>query len=297
MRHIGNIADKDQAERFVHFLAAQDIEAALRPAQDTGYAVWVLEEDRVATARQHLAAFLARPDDQRFAVARVHQRRRPPATRWRFINIRTDLWHGRCLSTGGVTGFFIAASVVVTLLANLPAFAPLTAKLYFSEYLGTSFPEIRAGQVWRLVTPIFLHAGVLHLVFNMLWLYQLGGQIEAQESSGYFAVMVLVLAVICNTGQYVVSGPLFIGMSGVVYGLLGYIWMMTRFQIGTLYLLSQQTVLLMLIWLGLCLFHIIPHVANTEHIVGLLVGVAWGVVRSGGWSQMRRRRRFRKRLA
>ena len=109
----------------------------------------------------------------------------------------------------------------MTLLANLPAFAPLTAKLYFSEYLGTSFPEIRAGQVWRLVTPIFLHAGVLHLVFNMLWLYQLGGQIEAQESSGYFAVMVLVLAVICNTGQYVVSGPLFIGMSGVVYGLLG----------------------------------------------------------------------------
>ncbi len=109
--------------------------------------------------------------------------------------------------------------------------------------------------------------------------------------------MVLVLAVICNTGQYVVSGPLFIGMSGVVYGLLGYIWMMTRFQIGTLYLLSQQTVLLMLIWLGLCLFYIIPHVANTEHIVGLLVGVAWGFVRSGGWSQMRRRRRFRKRLA
>ena len=78
MRHIGNIADKKQAERFVHFLVAQDIEAALRPAQDTGYAVWVLEEDRVATARQHLAAFLAKPDNQRFAVARVHQRRRPP---------------------------------------------------------------------------------------------------------------------------------------------------------------------------------------------------------------------------
>jgi len=296
MRHIGNIAEKKQAERFVHFLAAQHIEAVLRPAQDTGYAVWVLEEDRVAAARQHLAAFLARPDDQRFDAARVHQRRRTPAARWRFINIRTDLLHGRRLSTGSVTGLCIAVSVVVTLLANLPAFAPLTAKLYFSEYFGTSFPEIRAGQVWRLVTPIFLHAGVLHLVFNMLWLYQLGIQIEAQESSRYFAVMVLVLAVICNTGQYVVSGPLFVGMSGVVYGLLGYIWMMTRFQIGTLYLLSQQTVLLMLIWLGLCLVHIIPHVANTEHIVGLLVGVAWGFVRSGGWSQMRRRRRFRKRL-
>jgi GlpG protein len=94
-----------------------------------------------------------------------------------------------------------------------------------------------------------------------------------------------------------VSGPLFVGMSGVVYGLLGYIWMMTRFQIGTLYVLSQQTVLFMLVWLGLCLLHIIPNVANTEHVVGLVVGVVWGFWRSGGWSQMRRRRRFRKQLS
>jgi GlpG protein len=297
MRQIGNITEKEQAERFVHFLAAQHIDAALRAVQDTGYAVWVIEEDRVDTARQHLEAFLASPDDRRFAVARAHTLLRTPTERSRVIDVRTDIFRGRYMSTGPVTVFFIIVSVVVTLLSSMPALTPLTAKLYFSAYFGTSFPEIRAGQVWRLVTPIFLHAGVLHLVFNMLWLYQLGGQIEAQESSGYCAVMVLVLAVICNTGQYVVSGPLFVGMSGVVYGLLGYIWMMTRFQIGTLYLLSQQTVMFMLIWLGLCLVHIIPHVANTEHILGLLVGVVWGFLRSGGWSQMRRRRRFRQQLS
>jgi membrane associated rhomboid family serine protease len=72
---------------------------------------------------------------------------------------------------------------------------------------------------------------------------------------------------------------------------------MTCFQIGTPYVLSQQTVLFMLVWLGLCLFHIIPNVANTEHVVGLLVGVVWGFGRSGGWGQMRRRRRFRKQFS
>src|SRR3989441_11798364 len=91
------------------------------------------------------------------------------------------------------------------------------------------------------------------------------------------------------SGTYIVSGPLFVGMSGVVYGLLGYIWMMTRFQVGTRYMLSEQTVMFMLLWLGLCLVGIIPHVANTEHVVGMLLGVAWGFVRSGGGSQMRRR--------
>jgi GlpG protein len=297
MRHIGNIAEKKQAERFVHFLAAQHIEAELRAVQDTGYAVWVLEEDRVAAARQHLEAFLARPEDQWFAVAKAHQRRRTPSERSRLINGCTDILRGWHMPTAPVTIFCIVVAIAATLLAHIPALAPLAYKLYFSEYFGTSFPEIRAGQVWRLVTPIFLHAGVLHLVFNMLWLYQLGAQIEAQESSRYCAVMVLVLAIICNTGQYVVSGPLFVGMSGVVYGLLGYIWMMTRFQIGTWYVLSQQTVMFMLVWLGLCLVHLIPNVANTEHVVGVLVGVVWGFWRSGGWGQMRRRRQFRKQLS
>jgi len=305
MRHIGTIAEQKQAERFVHFLASQHIEAELRPLQETGYAVWVFDEERVTTARQQLETFLAMPDDARFDVAKVHKphvarrflRRSPPAERSRYIDVRTEIFHRRGLSRTPVTWFCIGISVAVTLLAHVPALTPVISKLYFSAYFGTAFPEIRAGQVWRLVTPIFLHGGLLHLLFNMLWLHQLGGQIEAQESSRYVAIMVLVFASICNTGQYLVSGPLFVGMSGVVYGLLGYIWMMTRFQVATRYMLSQQTVMVMLLWLGLCLVGIIPHVANTEHVVGMLLGVAWGFMRSGGWGQMRRRRRFHKQLS
>jgi len=305
MRHIGTIAEKQQAERFVHFLASQQIEATLRPLQETGYAVWVLDEERVASARQQLETFLALPDDPRFDVPKGHQSRvarrflqhRPPADRAQSIEVRTEIFRRRGLSLVPVTCVFIGISVAVTLLAHVPELAPVISKLYFSAYFGKAFPEIRAGQIWRLVTPIFLHGGLLHLLFNMLWLHQLGGQIEAQESSRSVAIMVLVFASVCNTAQYLVSGPLFVGMSGVVYGLLGYIWMMTRFQVGTRYMLAQQTVMIMLVWLGLCLVGIIPHVANTEHVVGVLLGVAWGFVRSGGWSQMRRRRRFHKPLA
>jgi rhomboid protease GlpG len=305
MRHIGTIAEQKQAERFVLFLASQQIEAELRPLQETGYAVWVFDEERVATARQQLETFLTMPDDPQFDVPEGHQPRvarrflqhRPPAERSRYIDVRTEIFQRRRLSPVPVTCLFIGVSVAVTLLAHVPALAPVISKLYFSTYLGTAFPEIRAGEVWRLVTPIFLHGGLLHLLFNMLWLYQLGSQIETQESSRSITVMVLVFASICNTAQYLVSGPLFVGMSGVVYGLLGYIWMMTRFQVGTRYMLSEQTVMFMLLWLGVCLVGIIPHVANTEHVVGLLLGVAWGFVRSSGWGQMRRRRRWHKQLS
>jgi len=305
MRHIGTIAEKKQAERFVHFLASQQIEATLRPLQETGYAVWVFDEERVATARQQLETFLATPDDPRFdgtagpqpPVARRFFQHRTPADRTQYIDVRTEIFRRRSLSAVPVTCLFIGISVAVTLLAYVPALAPVLSKLYFSAYFGKAFPEIRAGQVWRLVTPIFLHGGLLHLLFNMLWLYQLGGQIETHESSRSVAIMMLIFASLCNTAQYLVSGPLFVGMSGVVYGLLGYIWMMTRFQVGTRYMLSEQTVTLMLLWLGLCLVGFIPHVANTEHVVGLLLGVVWGFVRSGGWSQMRRRRRWHKQLS
>src|SRR5215470_9109674 len=115
MRHIGTIAEKKQAERFVLFLASQQTEAELRPLQETGYAIWVYDEERVATARQQLETFLTMPDDPQFDVAKVYKppvaRRflqdRPPADRSRYIDVRTEIFRRRRLSPVPVTYFFI----------------------------------------------------------------------------------------------------------------------------------------------------------------------------------------------
>src|SRR5690606_16541906 len=105
--------------------------------------------------------------------------------------------------------------IALTLLASAPGFETFTRLLYYSLYMGRDFPEIASGQLWRLVTPIFLHGGILHLVFNMLWLYQLGSAIEHYEGSRLLLLMVMILGALCNTAQYLVSGPAFVGMSGV----------------------------------------------------------------------------------
>src|SRR5262249_111470 len=143
MRHIGTIAEQKQAERFVLFLASQQIEATLRPLQETGYAVWVFDEERVATARQQLQTFLTMPDDPWFDVPKGHQvaRRflqyRPSADRSQYIDVRTEIFQRRRLSPVPVTWLFIGVSVAVTLLAHVPALAPVISKLYFSVYFGT----------------------------------------------------------------------------------------------------------------------------------------------------------------
>src|SRR5205085_2056774 len=68
---------------------------------------------------------------------------------------------------------------------------------------STGLDAIRRGEVWRLVTPILLHFGIAHLVFNMIWLYQLGGLVELRKGHLAMAAIVLASAVVSNLGEYV----------------------------------------------------------------------------------------------
>jgi len=77
----------------------------------------------------------------------------------------------------------------------------------------------------RTLTPALLHFGAIHLVFNLLWLWYFGSMIEVLQSSWRYALLVIFLAFVSNTAQYFSAySANFGGMSGVVYGLLGYIW-------------------------------------------------------------------------
>jgi GlpG protein len=144
-----------------------------------------------------------------------------------------------------------------------------------------SLPEIRHGEIWRLFTPILIHFSILHILFNMLWLRDLGSMIEARQSSVLLALLVLVIAAGSNLAQvYIGKAPNFGGMSGVVYGLLGYVWIRGRFDPGSGLFVHQTTVTMMLIWLVACFSGILGPIANTAHVVGLLMGSIWGYLAS-----------------
>ncbi len=183
-------------------------------------------------------------------------------------------------SSRGQPAFLTLGLIVVSVLASLPSL--LGNDLVLMPFLiatpGTpGFTEILSGQAWRLLTPIFLHFGILHIVFNMMWLWDLGRVIEWTRGAGFLAFFVAVTGIAANVAQYLVTGnPVFGGMSGVVYALLGFFWMQGRHNPSFGLSLQQSTVIMMLGWYVLCWTGLVGPIANWAHTAGLVIGVAWG---------------------
>lgn len=288
MRKVGEFTERAQAERFHAFLASEKVAADLRDAGADGTAIWVHDEDLLQVAEAYLTAFRAHPEDPRFnarPVAPKADTKRAPRARFPAADAPLYTFGGYIF--GNLTLALVIISVASTVLVD---------KLQIRSFFYYFMPLILEGQVWRLVTPIFLHGGWMHLLFNMMWLLQLGGMVEVLEGKGKLLGLTLVLAILANSSQYFISGPNFLGMSGVVYGYLGYIWMMSRYAAGTQYVMPQQTVYFMIVWMVVCLIGIIPNVANAEHVTGFVVGTAWGYLGSGHMGAARRRQRFKDKL-
>lgn len=147
---------------------------------------------------------------------------------------------------------------------------------------NTAAGAIENGQYWRLITPIFLHFGHFHLIFNALLFWVLGQKIEYLIGSLNIAVSIILIAVVSNLGQYLWGGPsLFGGMSGVVYGLLGYVWIRHKLLPNPLLDIPKGLIVFMLFWLFLGMSGIINvfmagGIANAAHAVGLIAGMILG---------------------
>ncbi len=144
---------------------------------------------------------------------------------------------------------------------------------------------IQHGQIWRLLTPIFLHfpaMGIIfaHLAFNMIWLYQFGSAIERVESSRFLLVLVVVAGILSNIAQSLLSMGIFGGMSGVVYALLAYLfvrgWLSPYYPARVANNIAYFLIGFMLL-AGVGVFG--SHIANAAHFSGFAVGAVAAVLR------------------
>ncbi|MBF7729283.1 rhomboid family intramembrane serine protease [Pseudomonas sp. N040] len=153
--------------------------------------------------------------------------------------------------------------------------------------------SLAQGQWWRLVSPVLLHFGLLHLAMNSLWWWELGRRIELRQGGLALFGLLLFYGLVSDLAQFLWSGPgLFGGLSGVLYGLLGHCWIYQKLAPNAAYRLPPGVVGMMLLWLLICMTGIfelvqLAAIANAAHLGGLLAGCLTGLL-GGALARWRR---------
>ncbi len=80
---------------------------------------------------------------------------------------------------------------------------------------------IEQGQVWRLITPVFLHASITHILLNMYALFILGRVLESVYGHGRFLMLYFIAAFTGNVASFILSANASLGASTAIFGLIG----------------------------------------------------------------------------
>lgn len=193
------------------------------------------------------------------------------------------------LNTSSSYTYIIAAAILITIFTNFGLSSQLESflfikKNYVSSALSLENTFLIHHEWWRLITPTFLHFSVTHLVFNCLWIYILGSRIESLDGMPTFLLVFMISAILSNLGEYIWSQQYFFGgLSGAVYGLLGYCFILELDNKNSRYDLPQALYLFMFIWLligftGILNFFGFGNVANAAHLVGMITGFIAGLI-------------------
>ena len=333
MRRIGTLKDSALAQQFCDYLVTESIDATTDPERegtDSNWNIWVRDERQIDQAKRELAEFQLDPQHARYLVKKEASRIREDQfaeqkraeSRVRAANV-TPSGLGEPINAPlkqsgiPITIGVIVISILASLTSNFgdPRGSRVPGKTTLEENVydglsfvdrqdwvatnGDAFASVRKGEVWRFVTPMFLHGDTFHLLFNMLWIYFLGSVIERLHGSVFFSILTITTQVAGMLLQVMLpdtevltpifqgtpfaflaetlsGSPFAIGASGAVYGLFGFLWIRPMVDSGYPIHLVQTNVILMLGWLVLCMTPMIGGVANGAHLGGLIAGVGFG---------------------
>ena len=320
MRLIGVTEGQKKVGNFAAWLLTQEIETKVETTDDGKVEVWVKEEDYFKAALGQYEEFLKNPDDPKYAAAvteanqilREKEKKRREIQKKQMKVPRSS--GGMGAPTGPMTKTVMILCLLVAILTNFgdkeqwdqgvfralqflavdqpQSLAFEEAYLNDRDAIGLRLASLQRGEIWRLVTPMFIHYSIFHFLFNMLWFLQFGRMIEGRYGTVWMVILVVATATLSNFAQGVAperlggsapnfpSGILissFGGLSGVVYGLFGFIVVKQFSDPRSGFFLPQLTIVLLLGWMVFCMLPVSEsmgyHVANWAHAVGFLSGV------------------------
>lgn len=173
------------------------------------------------------------------------------------------------MATSPVVTVILAINVIVFIGQQL--FPELTEKLIMDPFL------IGAGEYWRLITPVFLHAGVLHIFLNSYILYSLGPNVESAFGSFRFALMYLAAGFLATAASFALPPEVrSLGASGAVFGMAGVLLVYLYRRRKSAFVAQYLRSIMIFIGINLLFGFMFPGIDNVAHIGGLIGGVILG---------------------
>ncbi|WP_199610515.1 rhomboid family intramembrane serine protease GlpG [Flocculibacter collagenilyticus] len=276
------------AQAFIDYLAVNNIAATLQEVPNGSaqtLAIYV-EPDKFSQANHELSDFIANPNDEKYWQASWD--RNSAESPLVYTSSQGSLFKSFITQGGIITQSVLWSCVVIYLL--LVATQSMELLNYFRffdslNFIGQSNTYRYAREatewyeLWRWFSPAFIHFTLMHLVFNLIWWWQLGGQVETKLSKGHLIILFFITAILSNTAQFVMTGNNFGGLSGVVYGLVGFTWLLGLLRPNWGIVLPNAMMGFMFIWMILGFADMLwVNMANYAHLVGLLSGLGYAAV-------------------
>ncbi|MGF1724459.1 rhomboid family intramembrane serine protease GlpG [Photobacterium nomapromontoriensis] len=269
MHRLAGMNNPRQAQAFIDYMASRGIALSLALDRHGEVAIWLNDSQYQVEAEAELHIFLANPLDKKYLAAS-----------WQVAESRTAKIYYKSPSliglvkqqAGPFTLGVMLVAITVYVLWIIGMQQPLFSLMHFPFMDGDQW------QLWRYFSHALIHFSILHLVFNCLWWWILGGQLEQHSGSGKLVQIFLLSALISGFAQFWIDGPNFGGLSGVIYALMGYIWWMGWLAPERGLSIPRPYVAFMLVWLILGFADLFGmSVANMAHLFGLFsgCGLAW----------------------
>lgn len=172
-----------------------------------------------------------------------------------------------------VVSTLLVLNIFIFILTSIP----IIGNHLFS--LGVGFNLlISEGEYWRLVSPMFLHLGFMHLLFNMFSLYLFGPELERLTGKARFLTIYLLAGLIGNVATYLFLDWRYqsVGASGAIYGILGAFGALVYYTKNLLPQLKQ--IILPIIVIGVIMTFLQPNINIIAHLVGLATGFICGII-------------------
>ncbi|MBQ4834014.1 rhomboid family intramembrane serine protease GlpG [Pseudoalteromonas sp. MMG010] len=263
MIELGSLNNPRLAQGFIDYLKSEGFHGELKPAQDNTVIISVAAE-HFHQVKPLWAEFAQNPNQEKYLQASwqvgsshnaLHYQGQPLNL---FSRFKALSWLNQSVS-------IISIIVYIAFLAG--GFESIYSALQFN-----------ATRPITWIAPAVVHFSLMHIAFNLVWWMSLGDTIEKQYGKLTLVGVFFISALLSNWAQYLMVGPNFGGLSGVVYALLGFCWISSLLNPQKPALVSRSTIGFMLIWLVVGFFDVLfIGMANWAHLAGLVSGMAFAL--------------------